>query len=127
MATLGVGVVLNAYDFVAHGQIMNSMFYSKLTGLMRQDAPIHWFIIGDFVAALVFVWVYDRVYSSFGGGAKAGATFGLYAGILASFPGILFNNLVIANYPYGLAWATVIVSVIGSIIAGAVAGALYKK
>ncbi|MGH7497144.1 MAG: hypothetical protein ACREOO_32740 [bacterium] len=126
-AALGVGVVLTAYDFVAHGQVLNSMYYSKLTSLMRQDAPMHWFIIGDLVAGLVFVWVYDRVYGSFGGGPKAGAMFGLYAGILVTFPGLLFNHLVFANFPYGLAWAMVIVGIIGAIIAGAVAGALYKK
>jgi hypothetical protein len=33
-AALGVGVALNAYDFVAHGQVLNSMYYSKLTSLM---------------------------------------------------------------------------------------------
>jgi hypothetical protein len=94
---------------------------------MRQDAPMHWFIIGDFVAGFVFVWVYDRVYGSFAGGPKGGATFGLYAGVLAFFPMMLFNHLVFANYPYGLAWASIIVGVLGAIIAGAVAGALYKK
>jgi len=127
IAALAVGAALNVFDFIAHGQILASMYYSKLTTLMRQDAPMHWFIIGDFVAGFVFVWVYDRVYGSFGGGPKGGATFGLYGGILAFFPGLLFNHLVIANYPYGLAWASIIVGVLGAIIAGAVAGALYKK
>jgi hypothetical protein len=127
IAALAVGVALNVYDFVAHGLVLSGMFYSKLTSLLRQDAPMHWFIIGDFVAGFVFVWVYDRMYGSFGGGPKAGVTFGLYAGILATFPGILFNHLVIANFPYGLAWAWTIVGIIGAIIAGAVAGALYKK
>jgi hypothetical protein len=127
IASLAVGVVWNVFDFIVHGQIMQSMYYSKLTNLMRQDAPMQWFIIGDFVAGFVFVWVYDRVYGSFAGGPKGGATFGLYAGVLVFFPTMLFNHLVIANYPYGLAWASIIVGVIGAIIAGAVAGALYKK
>jgi len=88
---------------------------------------MHWFIIGDLVAGFVFVWVYDRVFGSFTAGPKGGATFGLYAGVLAFFPGILFNHLTIAGFPYGLAWAQIIVGVIGAIVAGAVAGAMYKK
>ncbi len=127
VAALAVGVAWNVYDFVAHGQILQGMYYSKLTNLMRQDAPMHWFVIGDLVAGFVFVWVYDRVYGSFGGGPKAGATFGLYAGVFAFFPGMLFNHLIIANFPYGLAWAMTIVGIIGCVIAGAVAGAVYKK
>jgi hypothetical protein len=71
--------------------------------------------------------VYDRVYNSFAAGPKGGATFGLYAGVLISFPMMIFNHLMIANYPYGLAWAMTIASIIGGIIGGAVAGALYKK
>ncbi len=127
IASLVVGVAWNVYDFLAHGMVLQNMYYSKLTTLMRQDAPMHWFIIGDFVAAFVFVWVYDRVYSSFAAGPKGGATFGLYAGVWAFFPALLFNHLIITNYPYGLAWASIIVGVIAAIIGGAVAGALYKK
>jgi D-alanyl-lipoteichoic acid acyltransferase DltB (MBOAT superfamily) len=79
------------------------------------------------VAALVFVWVYDRVYGSFGGGWKGGATYGLFAGILVNFPTWLFMNLVLEGFPYGLAWIWTIVGVVYGVILGAVAGALYKK
>ncbi|MDZ7361657.1 MAG: hypothetical protein ONB46_13170 [candidate division KSB1 bacterium] len=92
IASLAVGVALNVYDFIAHGQILASMYYSKLTTLMRQDAPMHWFIIGDFVAGFVFVWVYDRVYGSFGGGLKGGATYGLYGWYSRFFPGAALQS-----------------------------------
>jgi len=38
-----------------------------------------------------------------------------------------FNHLLIINYPYGLAWAMTIIGIIGSIVGGAIAGAVYKK
>ncbi|MGA9365035.1 MAG: hypothetical protein WBW16_11785 [Bacteroidota bacterium] len=127
LAALVVGVVANVLDFIVHGQILAGAFYSKLTSLFRQDMSMVWPIIGDFVWALVFVWVYNRVYSSFSGGAKGGATYGLYVGILFNFPANLFMNVMFVGFPYGLAWIWVIWGIIAAVINGAVAGAIYKK
>jgi hypothetical protein len=127
LATLVVGVAANVLDYIVHGQILSGPYYSQLTSLFRQDMPMAWLIIGDFVWALVFVWVYSRVYSSFSGGAKGGATYGLYAGILLNFPANLFMNVMFVGFPYGLAWIWVIWGIISAVIYGAVAGAIYKK
>ena len=86
-----------------------------------------WFVFGDFVAAFVLVWVYDRVYSSFGGGPKGGATFGLFAGVLMNFPARVFAHLLFVGYTYSFAWIMVIYGIVWAVVAGAVAGALYKK
>ena len=126
IATLVVGAVFNVLDFVVHTQILAGT-YAKLTGLFRSDMPVPYLVIGDFVAALVFVWVYDRVYGSFGGGPKGGATYGLYAGVLVNFPTWIFLNLLFVGFPYSLAWIWTVYGVIGGVIAGAVAGATYKK
>jgi hypothetical protein len=128
IATVAVGVVMMVLDFVIHVQILSGPYYSQLPSLFKQsEPPMVWIIIGDLVAALVFVWVYDRVYGSFGGGWKGGATYGLFAGILVNFPTWLFMNLVLEGFPYGLAWIWTIVGVVYGVILGAVAGALYKK
>ncbi len=125
LAGLVVGVVMNVFDFVVQGQLLAG-YYAQLSFLKREP-PIPWLVVGDFVAALVFVWVYDRVFSSFGGGAKGGATFGLYAGVLVNFPTWIFANLIFVDFPYGLAWVWTLVGVAWGVIAGAVAGATYKK
>lgn len=127
LATVAVGVVWNVLDYVVHGQILPGVYYSKLASLFRADAPLAYLAIGDFVAALVFVWVYDRVYGSFGGGPKGGATYGLYAGILVNFPTWIFMNLMFVGFPYALAWIWTIYGIVAGVIAGAVAGATYKK
>ena len=127
LTTLVVGVVANVVDFVVHGQILTGAYYSKMPSLFRQDSPMVWLIIGDFVAALVLVFVYDRVYSSFGGGPKGGATYGLYAGILVNFPTWIFANMIFVGFSYGLAWTWTIYGVVWMVICGAVAGAMYKK
>lgn len=127
VATLGAGVVANVYDFVVHANLLQRAYYSQLTSLFRQDAPMAWIIVGDFVAALVFVWVYDRVYGSFGGGVKGGATFGVYAGVLVNFPMGIFLNLLFVGFPYELAWLWIMTGIIWAVLIGAIVGALYKK
>ena len=127
LATIAVGVVWNVLDFVVHGQILAGAYYSKLATLFRADSPLAYLVIGDFVAALVFVWVYDRVYGSFGGGPKGGATYGLYVGVLVNFPTWIFLNLLFVGFPYALAWIWTIYGIVAGVVAGAVAGATYKK
>jgi hypothetical protein len=126
-AALAVGVAVNVFDYIVHGQILQGPVYSQLTTLMRADTPMYWLVIGDFVAAFVFVWVYDRVYGSFGGGPKGGAMYGLYAGILVNFPTWIFGHLLINGFTYGLAWIWTIVGILWGVVGGAVAGAMYKK
>jgi len=126
-ASLAAGVVLNVLDFVVHGRILSGPFYSRLTSLFRSDAPMAGLIIGDFVAAVVLVWVYDRVYSSFAGGLKGGTLYGLYAGVLVNFPTWIFFNMLFVGFPYKLAWIWTIYGIVASVILGGVAGAIYKK
>jgi hypothetical protein len=125
LTALAVGVVVNIVDFVVQGQLLAS-YYASLP-LFRREASIPLLVIGDFVSALVFVWVYDRVFSSFGGGPKGGALYGLYAGILVNFPTWHFANLLFEGFPYRLTWIWTVVGVVWCVIAGAVAGAIYKK
>ena len=75
----------------------------------------------------MFVWVYDRVYGSFGGGAKGGATYGLYAGVLLNFPIWILMHMMFKGFPYGLSWIWTITGIIYAIAIGAAVGALYKK
>ena len=125
LAAVAVGVVMNIVDFVVHGQLLTG-YYSQFP-FFRREMPVQWFVIGDFVAALVFVWVYDRVFSSFGGGPKGGATFGLYAGVLVNFPTWIFSHLLIDGFTYRLAWVWTAIGIVWAVIAGPVAGAVYKK
>lgn len=127
VAVVGVGVVMNVFDFVVNGLILQKALYANLPSLLRQELPIPWLVIADFVAALVLVWVYVRVSDSFSAGAKGGAEFGLYAGVLVNFPTWIIAHLVFVGFPYSLSWTWTIVGIIWGVIAGAVAGVLYKK
>jgi hypothetical protein len=125
VATLVLGIVWNAYDFLVQGVLLRNLYASL--SFFRQDAPLVWLIVGDFVGALVFIWVYDRVYDSFGGGAGGGAKYGMYAGVLTSFPTWLFMSALIVGWPYALSWLWVTNGIIFAVLGGAVAGAVYRK
>jgi len=126
LTTAAVGVAVNVYDFLVHGLLLQRPLYSHLP-LMRTDMSPPLLIVTDFVAALVFVWVYQRVRPSFGAGPAGGAVFGLYAGVLVNFPTWIASYLLLQGFTYGLAWAWTLAGVVWGILAGAVAGALAGR
>jgi hypothetical protein len=67
------------------------------------------------------------VFSSFGGGPKGGATFGVYAGVLINFPTWIFSHLLVDGFTYGLAWLWTVIGIVWAVIGGAVVGAIYRK
>ncbi|MFN0159126.1 MAG: hypothetical protein ACKVRP_13775 [Bacteroidota bacterium] len=126
IAVLVAGLVVNVFDFVVHGMMLANT-YMSMPDVFNQTEDPTWFVVGDFIAVLVFAWFYDKVYASFGGGMMGGATYGLYAGVLVSFPTWIFAHLMIAGFPYGLAWTFTLLGIVWGVIAGAVLGAMYKK
>jgi hypothetical protein len=127
IAVLVAAVVANIIDVVVQGQLLANMYYSKMADVFRQDTNVGWFVLGDFVAVFVLAWVYDKVWSVFGGGLKGGACCGLYLGILASFPTYHFVHLMFKGYPYGLTWISTIYGILWYVIAGAILAAVMKK
>jgi len=126
VAALAVGVAMNVLDFFVHGMLFENLYYSQ-SPIFRRDSTVPFLVFGDFMAALVLVWLYDRVRGSFAEGVAGGATYGLYAGILIHFPANIFLHLLIADFPYGLSWAWMIYGVVLSVILGALAGAIYRR
>jgi hypothetical protein len=125
VAVLVGGVVANIIDMIVMGMLLAPSFAGIPS--MRQDMNITWFVIGDFIAVFVLTLVYDRVYSSFSGGPKGGATWGAYAGLLVSFPTWIFMHLMFVGFPYGLAWGLTIYGILWGVVVGATVGAMYKK
>jgi len=73
---------------------------------MRTDTRLVYYIVADFVAALVLAWVLNRISSAFGDGAKGGAAAGFYLGVLVNFPAYHFLHLMAKNYPIRLCGST---------------------
>lgn len=126
LAVLVGGVVVNILDALVWSLWLQPSYILQ-NALFRQEADITWYIVGDFVATFVFVWVYDKVAGSFGTSVKDGATAGLYLGILMSFPTFIFMYLMIKDFPYGFSWIMTIYGIIWYVILGAVVAAVMKK
>lgn len=126
LTALIVGIVVNVYDFLVHGLLLAGPLYSR-TPLVRQEASIALLVLSDFIAALVFVWVFQRVRACFPPGAAGGAVFGLYAGVLVNFPTWIVCYILLDGFTYGLAWAWILTGVLWGVVAGAVAGALMSR
>lgn len=124
VVSLVLGVVANLIDFVVQGNMLAG-YYTQAP--FRQTANIIWLVLGDFVAAAVFVVVYARIAGSFKAGAAGGAELGLYCGVLVSFPTNIFLYLLIDGFPYGLAWIWTVYSVLWYVVLGAVAGAVLGR
>ena len=120
---LVLGIVANIIDFVVQGNLLAGYYAGPP---FRQDNNIPLFIVGDFVAALVFTWFYLRFAASVPAGAAGGATLGVYAGVLISFPTNIFLHLVIQGFPYALSWIWTIYGIVLYVVLGAIAGVLNK-
>lgn len=125
VAWLVVGVVMNVLDMFVHGYLLMNT-YAQLT-FMRQDMSIALMVVTEFVFALVFLIVYDRLYATATASAGRGAVFGFWAGLLLSFPANISMSLMFKGFPYWLAWVWTASGLITLTISGAVAGALYAK
>jgi hypothetical protein len=126
LATVAVGIAVNIYDYLLHGILLQGPLYSHLTSFMRADASFPLLVLTDFVSALVFVWVYDRVQVAFPSGPMGGAVFGLYAAVLVGFPTWISCYLLFTGFTYGLAWAWTLAGLGWGLIAGAIAGMVYR-
>lgn len=124
---LAVGVVANAYDFVTNTYVFPMLGPAPAFMKDMASVSIPWLVVGDFVAALVLVWFFDKVRASFGPGAKGGATFGLYAGILINYPFWHFIFLLFRDVQYAEAWKFTAMGIVWAVIMGAVAGAVWDK
>ncbi len=122
--TVGVaGVIMNVVDFIFHGWLFAGPIYQRYAGVFRQDESLMpFYILGDFVAVLVVAWVYLKVRGSFEPGLKGGAVFGLYVGVVMSFPMYHFTQLTIEGFPYWVAWVMTIYGIFWGTVLGAVIG-----
>jgi hypothetical protein len=124
-AAVIVGIVMNGFDFLVNGVLLKDMMAGQ--SFMNQDPPIMWLVIGDFVAALVIVTVYDKVRGAFAAGPRGGAIFGLYAGVLVNFPTWILVHLLFQGVSYHTAWHWTLLGIAWGLLAGTTTGAVYGK
>jgi len=127
VAVLVGGVVMNIVDTIFQGFLFAGPIYQRYSGLFRQDESLMpFYILGDFVAVLVVAWLYLKVRGSFETGMKGGMLFGLYVGVVMSFPAYHFTQLTIDGFPYWVAWIFTVYGVLWGVVVGAVLGKILE-
>ena len=124
---LAAGVVANGWDFVMNTFVMPMLHRAPESVYLPAELMIERLVITDFVAAFVFVWFYDRVHSLFGAGLKGGATYGLWAGILVSFPMWIMIANLFRGFPYVDAGIWTVYGIIWGVVVGAAVGWTWEK
>lgn len=124
VAAIVAGVWYVVFDMFLIGPVLGS-FLAQIPGI-NPTPPMMWVVIGDFMAALVQAGVYMRTRSVFGVGARNGAVYGVYAGVLVNFPIWLFMSVYVA-WPYGAAWALTVAGIVITTVGGALMGLVIEK
>ena len=118
------GIVVNLYEFLIHGFVMADT-YMKYPVFDKPQANPLWFVLLSVLLGIFAALIFAKTRSSWSAGVKGGLTFGFMIGLIAFFAQFYYP-LVIAGFPYYLSWCWGGISLIGYLIFGAVAGAIYK-
>ena len=112
-----------AWDNFLSGMLLGSTL-AQMPGMVTEVSKL-WETVGDLVAAMMLTGVYARVRGVYGVGAKNGAIYGVYAGLLINFPTWLFMT-VYFGWPYAVSWTMTIAGTLITVVAGAIIGTVYQ-
>jgi hypothetical protein len=120
------GVVTWFADFVLHGIVM-APTYKRLSQVYTQtESNPAWFLLISVSICVTIAILFARTRASWPAGIKGGLTFGCFLGLVIFFQRF-YDPLVIDGFPYYLAWCQGGISMIDSLLAGAVIGSIIKS
>jgi hypothetical protein len=125
LAGLAAGVVTWISDFVLHGVVMGPTYVRLDQVFSQTQANPVWFLLISVTIAFMAALLFARTRGSWAPGWKGGLTFGFFLGLVIFFQRF-FDPLVIDGFPYYLAWCQGGISMIDSLLAGAVIGSIVK-
>jgi hypothetical protein len=120
------GIATFLADFVLHGVLMADT-YKRYTEVFTQTqaSPLK-FLAVSIALSICIVILFAKTRSVWAEGVKGGLAFGFWFGVAIFFLNF-FSPLVIAGFPYFLAWCWGGIGVIDCLVGGAVAGAIVKR
>jgi hypothetical protein len=125
LAGVSAGIVTWISDFVLHGIVMGPT-YMRLTQVYTQtQANPALFLAVSLAICVMAALLFARTRGSWAAGWRGGLSFGLFLGLVLFFQRF-YDPLVVDGYPYYLAWCQGGISMIDSLLAGAVVGTVIK-
>jgi len=123
---VAAGIATNVADFVMHGMIMSSTYTRYPEVFNQTPANPLWFTAIGVCIGISAALLFGRTRASWAPGAGGGLVYGFFLGLVGFFPGF-YNALVLEGFPYYLVWCWGGITMIDSLIAGAVLGAIVKR
>jgi len=120
------GIVTNVVDFVMHGMLLGDTYRRYSSVFSQEQANPAWFAVISVLTGLFAAVLFGKSRASWAPGWKGGLVFGLLLGLVAFWPSF-YNPLVIDGFPYHLAWCWGGITLIDSLAAGVVLGAIIRR
>ena len=126
MAGIAGGVVIWLLDFMAHGfMLANTYTRYEIFNVSEAANPLMFLFVSICIAAAAAI-LFARTRESWAAGAAGGATYGFFIGLVGIFP-FFYNPMVLNGFPYYLAWCWSGITMIDSVILGALLGVIYPR
>lgn len=125
LAGVAAGVVTNVCEFIVHGLLMAATYEGLPEVFEQTQASPLYFLAIAIGMALAMAALYARTRSCWPSGVKGGATLGFFVGLFLFFADFYYP-LIIAEFPYYLAWCWGASSILFAVITGSVVSLVYK-
>jgi len=123
------GLVINVVEWVVHGLLLKERWEQAMKELGRGAfgvrAIILFWIVG-FAYGIALAWLYAMIRPRYGAGPKTAIWAGLYLWLVASLL-VVVSFSPMRLWPTNLTIIAVIVSLVEFLVAGLVAGYLYRE
>lgn len=126
IAGIAAGLVTWISDGLQHGVVMAETYKGLSQVFTQTQASPAWFLLIAVTLCLMSALLFARTRGSWAPGWKGGLTFGFFLGLVVFFQRF-YDPLVVDGYPYYLAWCQGGISMIDSLLAGAVMGSIVKS
>lgn len=125
IAGLVAGIVTNLASWLFHGFLLASTYTEHPIFDVEPANPLYFFLVAIVIGIMAAI-LFARTRDCWAPGLKGGITFGFFLGLVAFFSSF-YNPLVLAGFPYFLAWYWGGINLINAVLGGAVLGLLYKR
>jgi hypothetical protein len=124
-AVIGVWLVRTLVNWLYYGIYMADTFAElgeRFPGVFREVVPAY--IVADLLFAAVFVWLWTKVGSTFGGGAQGGALYGFSIWLLAEAITSIYYFYSFTYMTHAMWLSSVAVQLVVFLLMGVVAAAV---
>jgi hypothetical protein len=123
---VAAGIVMSIADFVMHGNIMAATYAKYPQVFTQTQANPAFFMLIAVAIGVTSAILFGRTRASWAPGWQGGLVYGFYVGLVLFFPGF-YSALVYDGFPYYLVWCWGGITMIDSLLAGLVLGAVIPR